>query len=99
MRGFLFGGLLMIKVAVVGATGYTGLELVRLIQGHPKADLVFLSSESSAGESYSSVHPQFQKRINLQLETLKIENIPDSTELVFCALPHGQSAAVVPSAA
>ena len=87
----------MIKTAILGATGYTGSELVRLIQGHPEAELLFLSSESSAGEPYSSVHPQFRERNNMQLEALKIENIPGLTDLVFCALPHGQSAAVVPA--
>jgi N-acetyl-gamma-glutamyl-phosphate reductase len=86
----------MIKVAVVGATGYTGAELVRLIQGHPEAELVYISSESSAGEPYSSIHPQFRKRNQMQLEAFKIEKIPASAELAFCALPHGHSAAIVP---
>ncbi len=87
----------MIKAAILGATGYTGSELVRLIQGHPKIELLFLSSESSTGEAYSKIHPQFRERINIELQPLSIDLLPNSVELVFCALPHGQSAAVVPA--
>jgi len=87
--------LLMIKAAVLGATGYTGVELVRLLNGHPGADPVFLSSGSSAGKSYSEVHPQFYGQVDLKLQQMKADQIPEDIDIVFCALPHGKSAPVV----
>ncbi|HED24059.1 MAG TPA: N-acetyl-gamma-glutamyl-phosphate reductase [Firmicutes bacterium] len=86
----------MIKAAVLGATGYTGLELVRLLHTHPEAEIVFLSSESYAGQKLSAVHPQFCPQIDLQLQYLNADQIPVDADIVFCALPHGQSAPVVP---
>lgn len=81
----------MIKTAVLGATGYTGIELIRILKGHPKAELVFLSSESHSGKKISEVHPQFRGQVDLVLQSSEVERIPLSTDLVFCALPHGQS--------
>jgi N-acetyl-gamma-glutamyl-phosphate reductase len=92
---FIIGGFNMVGTAILGATGYTGSELVRLLDRHPEAKLVFISSESNADEDYSAVHPQFRKRINLQLNKLKVTDIPASVDLVFCALPHGKSASIV----
>ena len=54
----------MVDVAVLGATGYTGMELIRLLHGHPEVRLSFLSSESSAGLSLAQVHPQFLKLVD-----------------------------------
>ncbi len=85
----------MIKTAVLGATGYTGVELVRLLVGHPDAKPVFLSSGSSAGKCYSEVHPQFYGKVDLELQQMKVEMIPEEVDLVFTALPHGKSAPVV----
>lgn len=87
----------MVKVAVLGATGYTGAELVRLLYGHPDTELVFLSSGQSVGEPYSKIHPQFYGQIDLELKAMKAEDIPKEAAFVFCALPHGKSAAVVPA--
>jgi len=86
----------MIKTAVLGATGYTGVELVRLLDAHPEVELVFLSSESYAGHRLSDVHPQFNERLELKLNKMQIEEIPRDIDLVFCALPHGKSAGTVP---
>jgi len=83
------------KVAVLGATGYTGIELVRLLDAHPGVELVFLSSESYAGKSLSDVHPQFRGHVDLTLNKMQIEDIPRDVDLVFCALPHGHSAGTV----
>lgn len=85
----------MIKAAVLGATGYTGVELVRLLSAHPAAELACLISASSAGSAYSKVHPQFYSRVDLELEELNIEKISAVADVVFCALPHGQSALTV----
>ena len=87
----------MKKITVLGATGYTGVELVRLLYYHPGVELSFLSSESSAGLTLGQVHPQFQGMLEQPLQPLKVELIPGETELVFCALPHGSSAGVVPA--
>ncbi|MBW6464104.1 MAG: N-acetyl-gamma-glutamyl-phosphate reductase [Bacillota bacterium] len=84
----------MIKTAVLGATGYTGVELVRLLHAHPAVEPVFLSSGSTAGKKYSEVHPQFAGRVDLTLEQMDYEKIPESVEMVFCALPHGKSAEI-----
>lgn len=86
----------MVEVAVLGATGYAGSELVRLLHGHGGVKLSFLSSESHAGKLLAEVHPQFYGRVTQRLQPLRVEAIPESVELVFCALPHGSSCAVVP---
>ncbi len=85
----------MIKTAVLGATGYTGCELMRLISVHPGAELDLVSSESHAGKLVSEIHPQFKEQVDLVLGQMEIEKIPATVDLVFCALPHGKSAEAV----
>ncbi|MEW5786091.1 MAG: N-acetyl-gamma-glutamyl-phosphate reductase [Bacillota bacterium] len=89
--------MLVKEIAVLGATGYTGMELVRLLYFHPGVRLSFLSSESSAGLNLGSVHPQFYGMFEEPLQPLRVDQVPTAVELVFCALPHGRSAAVVPA--
>ena len=84
------------KIAILGATGYTGLELIRLLSGHPAVEIAFISSERSAGLPVSRVHPQLAGRVEQILEPLLPERIPSGVKLAFLALPHGSSAAVVP---
>nr|MBS0037559.1 N-acetyl-gamma-glutamyl-phosphate reductase [Saprospiraceae bacterium] len=79
-----------IKTAIVGATGFTGSELARLIALHPSMDLVAITSESSAGEKFSSIHPQFfglVDQILIRADEIEEKNI----DLVFLAVPHGVS--------
>ncbi len=82
----------MIETAVLGATGYTGVELVRLLKAHPAVEPVLLCSGSTAGKKYSEIHPQFRGMVDLVLQQIRVEEIPESVEVVFCALPHGHSA-------
>jgi len=84
----------MIKAAILGATGYTGVELVRLLSGHPAVELAYLSSGSSAGNNFSAIHPQFYGQVDLTLQPMDLNKIPAAINVVFCALPHGQSALV-----
>lgn len=79
-----------IKIAIIGATGYTGSELVRLLADHPNADIKIITSESRAGEKFSDVHPQF---LGICDQELKSINDIDQFDLdvAFLALPHGVS--------
>lgn len=86
-----------VKVAILGATGYTGSELVRLLSQHPRVELAFISSRGDAGSPFYRVHPQFYEVQGLKLQPPELELIPEAVELVFCALPHGRSAEVVPA--
>lgn len=78
------------RIGILGATGYTGQELVRLLLGHPEAGLIYLGSSSAAGQSYTDMHPQFTGQ---KIVKLADENVPDEVEVLFCALPHGLTAA------
>jgi N-acetyl-gamma-glutamyl-phosphate reductase len=82
------------KIAILGASGYTGAELVRLIATHPGMDIVALSGERKAGMSMGDVFPHLR---HLDLPDLvKIEEIDFSdVDLAFCALPHATSQAVI----
>ncbi len=84
------------KVAVLGATGYAGCELVRLLCRHPDVEIEFASSESHAGKAFHLVNPQFYRAFEMELQPLSVSSIPESVELVFCALPHGRPAGLVP---
>ncbi len=78
------------RVAVFGASGYAGGELVRLIDGHPDLDLVYLGAHSSAGERLGEVHPQLSGSDRV-LEAMDPDAVA-GCDLVFLALPHGASA-------
>lgn len=86
----------MIRVGIVGATGYTGIELLRLLKFHPRVQVTLATTTSQQGEKLSQVHPQFEKIYDLVLEELDLEKVGEEVDLAFCALPHGQSLEKVP---
>lgn len=83
------------KVAVVGATGYTGQELVRLLLQHEKAELHSAVSQSSGGKKFASVYPGFQKHTDLVCTEADLEKLAEEVDLLFLALPHGNAAGKV----
>jgi N-acetyl-gamma-glutamyl-phosphate reductase len=77
------------RVAIIGATGYTGSELVRLLSAHPRVEVAAITSRSRAGEAFSAVHPAFRTICDQPLVT--VEDLPDDLDAVMLALPHGAS--------
>jgi N-acetyl-gamma-glutamyl-phosphate reductase len=81
-----------IRIAVAGASGYAGGELLRLVAGHPELDLVAATAHTQAGTPVAAVHPQLAG-LDLTLGATDAATLSDA-DLVFLALPHGQSAAL-----
>ncbi len=84
-----------LKVAVLGATGYAGVELVRILIRHPRVRLTVLTSQQFAGRRISEVYPSLGGKCDLVLQEVHIENIVSRVDLAFTALPHGASMDVV----
>jgi len=80
----------MIKIGIYGATGYTGLELLKLLQRHPQAEIAWLTSENSAGQKFGDVFtvPPTLGRHSLIASAAAD---PAAADLVFCCLPHAVS--------
>lgn len=78
-----------IKAGVVGATGYAGAELVRLLTGHPQAELAAISSVSFTGQALSDIYPAYYHICDLVCGTQ--EEVVEKSDVVFAALPHGLS--------
>jgi N-acetyl-gamma-glutamyl-phosphate reductase len=78
----------MIKVAVLGASGYTGGELLRLISSHPGVELTAATSEQSSGKPIDSVFPNLTGRLPLTLEALDLNRLIGMADFFFLALPH-----------
>ncbi len=85
----------MIKAGIIGATGYTGVELVRILSGHPEVEIVSLTSQTYADREFSSVFPSAAGFTGLVLEPQDAEKLADSCDVIFTALPHGVSMEVV----
>ncbi len=81
-----------IRIAVAGASGYAGGELLRLLAGHPEFDLVAATAHSQAGQRVDAVHPQLTG-LDLTFAQTTADVLADA-DLVFLALPHGESAAL-----
>ncbi|MDH3975822.1 MAG: N-acetyl-gamma-glutamyl-phosphate reductase [Deltaproteobacteria bacterium] len=81
----------MIKAAVIGATGYTGLELVRILLTHPHVELTVLTSRSQVGTPYSELFPLFKGMTSLKVEEFDAKKIAGNAHVAFTALPHGYS--------
>jgi N-acetyl-gamma-glutamyl-phosphate reductase len=86
----------MTRVAVVGATGYAGAELVRILAGHPATELTVLTSRRYAGVRFDQVYPAMAGRVDLVCREYSTAQICDSADLVFMALPHKLPMAFVP---
>lgn len=85
----------MIKVSIIGATGYTGAELVRLLYGHNQVELSVLSSRSSAGEDIAHIYPSLRNCVTHILEDQDLDHIVGSSDVIFICLPHGHAAGIV----
>lgn len=86
----------MINVSVVGATGYAGEELMRLLSCHRDVKIVHAVSKSFAGKMMSEVYPNFSSQ-DISLEDMNAQRLAADSDIVFLCLPHGASAAVVPA--
>lgn len=80
----------MFKVGIIGATGYTGSELVRILFNHPKAEIKYITSETHKGKRFSDIHSQFRDIVDIKLISADEIN-SDEIDVVFLALPHGIS--------
>ena len=84
-----------IRVGIIGATGYTALEVARLLEAHSQASVVAATSRAHAGEALSQVHPSLSGRCEIEIENFSIETFADRCDVAMCCLPHGASAETV----
>jgi N-acetyl-gamma-glutamyl-phosphate reductase len=79
------------RIAIAGASGYAGVELVRLVALHPHFELTAVTSEKSAGSSLATVFPSLAGLVSLSFQALTPEALLDHADAVFLALPHTKS--------
>ena len=82
------------NVGVVGASGYAGGELLRLLSNHPNFKLAYISAGSNAGEPITAIHPHLTNFAEQKFESADMSRI-NKCDLVFIALPHGESAKLI----
>jgi N-acetyl-gamma-glutamyl-phosphate reductase len=86
----------MIRVAIIGATGYTALELIKILLRHPEVEITTLTSRSEGSPHVASVHPQLAGRIDLPLLDIGPVEIASRAQVAFSCLPHGVTSTLVP---
>ena len=99
MYDFMHGKVLKMKnihVGIVGATGYVGAELVRILSQHPYMQLTALTSKTYAGKLFSEVYPSLSGICDLPLAEKTPSELAADCDIVITALPHGVSAALIP---
>ncbi len=80
------------RASVIGASGYAGVELLRLLDGHPDAEIAVITSESSTGEAIANMYPHLSQRIDKDLSSMQdINSIAEVSDVIFIALPHGHA--------
>ena len=85
----------MARVGIIGGSGYTGLELLRLLSAHPEVEIVLVTSRQYQGERVDKVFPAFRGLLGLTFDDLS-KAMETPMDIVFTALPHGESMKVVP---
>lgn len=90
------GNFRRVPVGIVGASGYGGVQLVRLLMDHPEVELVYLGGESSAGKPFADLYPHLAHTVNQQIEAVDPETIAHRCEVVFLSLPNGLACKMAP---
>jgi N-acetyl-gamma-glutamyl-phosphate reductase len=76
------------KAGILGSTGYTGAELVRILLHHPEVDLAFVDSRSYQNKSFETAYKNLKDRATMVAQSIDPENLPEKVDVVFCAMPH-----------
>jgi N-acetyl-gamma-glutamyl-phosphate reductase len=84
-----------VRVAVVGATGYTGAELLRLMHGHPGIEVTTVAGHGKAGQKVATVLPTLHGTMTGDVASVDVAAIASTADAAFCALPHGASSPIV----
>jgi N-acetyl-gamma-glutamyl-phosphate reductase len=91
------GNFRRVPVGIVGASGYGGVQLVRLLMDHPEVELVYLGGESSAGKPLADIYPHLTHAVNLSVEAVDPEIIAHRCEVVFLSVPNGLACQIAPT--
>jgi N-acetyl-gamma-glutamyl-phosphate reductase len=86
----------MTKVGVIGASGFSGGELLRILARHTEVEVVHATSRSYSGRKVHEAHPNLRDALNLKFEDIPPEDVAKDCELVFSATPHGAAMKIVP---
>ena len=84
-----------VRVGILGATGYTALELIKLLLRHREVQITTVTSRQEGQPHISSIHPQLTGRLDLVLQDLSPETVASQCDCVFSCLPHAASASVI----
>ncbi len=87
----------MLRVGIIGASGYAGAEIVRIITQHPHAKLTFISSRQFKGKNFTEIYPAMKGFVNLKYSELDLKKIKAETDVVFIALPHKIPMSIIPA--
>jgi N-acetyl-gamma-glutamyl-phosphate reductase len=85
-----------LQVGIIGASGYGGVQLVRLLQDHPLVEIAYLGGDSSAGKKFGDLYPHLAHAVNLIIEKIDLDVIADRCEVVFLSLPNGLACDMAP---
>ena len=86
----------MARIAILGATGYTALELLKILARHPHVEVTALTTRQETRPHISEIHPSLTGLFDLECENLTPEQVGERADIVFCALPHTASMDAVP---
>ncbi|MBE9048175.1 N-acetyl-gamma-glutamyl-phosphate reductase [Pleurocapsales cyanobacterium LEGE 10410] len=84
-------------VGIIGASGYGGVQLVRLLLEHPEVDIVYLGGDSSAGKQYGSIYPHLAHCVDLNIEKIDVDEVSNRCDAVFLGLPNGLACDLTPT--
>lgn len=85
-----------ISVGIIGASGYGGVQLVRLLLAHPQVEITYLGGKGSAGKPYAELYPHLGHQVELTVEPIEIEAIAERCQVVFLGLPNGLACDLAP---
>ena len=85
-----------IAVGIIGASGYGGVQLVRLLLEHPEVEIAYLGGDSSAGKKFAALYPHLTHIVDLEIEAIDPDEIASRCKVVFLGLPNGLACNIAP---
>ncbi len=85
-----------VAVGIIGASGYGGIQLVRLLLEHPQLEIAYLGGDRSAGKQFAALYPHLFHQVNLDIEAIDLDKVASRCQVVFLGLPNGLACEMVP---